>query len=89
MQRVVADLDEISWTKTQVRDVRGVTEVQMGKSIVHLTGLRYWMVQMATIAPEHVPIRAGGILHCRCRCNRHSVATARGVSALRATPSDL
>jgi len=78
MQRVVADLDEISWTKTQVRDVRGVTEVQMGKLILHLTGLRYWMVQMATTAPEHVPYARG-----------HPPLSVVVAAAMRATPSDL
>ena len=50
-------MDEIGWTKTQAPDVRGMNEMQMGKSIGHLTKSRFWMVQMAAAAPEHVLIR--------------------------------
>jgi len=37
-----------------------MNEVQMGKSIGHLTKSRFWMVQMAAAAPEHVLIRVQG-----------------------------
>ena len=65
-------MDEIGGTKTQAPDVRGMNEMQMGKSIGHLTKSRFWMVQMAAAAPEHVLIRVQGVFRCR----RRSAATA-------------